>query len=688
MTPDEALDRLTERFGIVSSYRDLSGVQRSTSRDTRLALLRANGIELDNDAGVFDALKAQSAADEARILAEEIVGRSGEACCIAAPDGCTWRVVTEGDNAVFAEGRSRGGIELPPLTPGIHDLIIERGTRSEVVRLIMAPKTAPSVIDVAGRTRVWGVNAALYGLYSTRNPAVGDYEDLVRAAEAFAGHGADFIGINPVHAIGWNSPEVISPYSPSHRGFLNTAHLAVDQIDPCSEASQRQISAWRERAAGNHGSLVDYAANAQYHLPILRSLYKDFLQLAPEDLRAAFDTYCEESGYPLHRFALFESLSDIHGANWRNWPEGLRDCDKNDKDPTDGQAFHAWLQWHADRQLQGANQRARDAGMGLGLYLDLAVGSRRDGAEAWCERDSIASGVSIGAPPDHLSPAGQNWNLAAYSPRKMAASKYRALRTILAQMMRYCGVLRIDHVLGMNRSFWIPDDGAPGGYIKQPFEALLAIIRIEAQRTNTVVIGEDLGLVPEGFRQALSQSGIYSYSVLQYEKDENGVFCRPEKLRPKSLACFGTHDTPTLQGFLAGRDIDWWHKLGWIDEQEKQVAHRRRETETADLQSLTRGGPENAGEGMNLASRDWSGAIHTALAQSPVAMVSVQFDDVFGEIDAQNLPGTVDEHPNWRRRSTVSVDELAADERLRDVSRSMMKCGRCNRPDVKEESGT
>ncbi|CAN0459429.1 unnamed protein product, partial [Scytosiphon promiscuus] len=290
--------------------------------------------------------------------------------------------------------------------------------------------------------------------------------------------------------------------------------------------------------------------------------------------------------------------------------------------------FQKWLQWIAVSQLSQAQDASSNNGMALGLYLDLAVGPRRGAAETWCETDTVADGVSIGAPPDFLSPAGQKWDLAGFAPRKLADTGYQALRDILAQTMRHCGVLRIDHVLGMNRSYWIPDDGSPGGYIKQPFESLLAVVAIEAERAETVVIGEDLGLVPDGFREAMRARGLYSYSVLQYEKNQDGQINRPDKLRPSSLACFGTHDTPTLKGYFEGRDIDWWQKLDWIDADGASDAKSQRQKEIAGLCDWE---STSDSEAIDEGSFDHlNGCVHSALASSHIAMISVQLDDVLG----------------------------------------------------------
>ena len=676
MNPDKALSQLAKRVGIVPVYRDLAGERQLTARETKLALLRACGWELDNEAMITEAWKHSAAQQCQRLLPEEVVTVSGAPFQMDTPKSGTWIVVLEGTQTIFIEGRSDETITIPALPSGVHRLTFQYGSETEIVRLIAAPKAAPSVFDVTGRERLWGVNLSLYGLHSKRNPSLGDYEDLSQAAQAFATNGADFCGINPVHAIGWNSEGVISPYSPSHRGFLNADHIAVDQIAIVSDATAAMIAEWRKAAAHNLTGTVDYAQHAKHFHPVLRALYRDFKALGTTAQKTALNDFRDRGGERLQGFAEYESLSEHHGADWRLWPDDRQEPSKASR--SDEQIFHIWLQWHAETQLEAAHQCACSAGMDLGLYLDLAVGARRDGAEAWVEQEIIAENVSIGAPPDHLSPAGQNWNLCAFAPSKLAIADYQAFRTILARNMRHCGILRIDHVLGLNRSFWIPDDGSPGGYIKQNFDTLLALVRIEAQRNQTVVIGEDLGLVPNGFRKSLAKSGLYSYSVLQYEKTRSGSFRKPARLQRNSLACFGTHDTPTLEGFSKKRDIYWREKLGWIDEKSASIARENRGHECEDLHSV---GSKNIGKDEQTSL---SRSVHKALASSPVAMVAVQFDDIEQQIEAQNLPGTIDEHPNWRRRASTSVDDFIQHSGLSDIARLMVEHDR-NRSAVELE---
>jgi len=655
MTVPSPLDALAAAHGILTSFRDLSGETRSASPETKTALLRANGLALDNDAMVAEALAAHRAQARDRFCPHEIVVERGAASGMAVDGACDWHLTCEDAlDTVVAEGAAREGrIDLPPLPSGVHSLTVTRGGKRERVRVIAAPPSCPSVEVMAGKPRIWGATAALYGLRSDRNGGVGGFADLERAARAFGACGADFLGINPVHALGWSDRVTISPYSPSHRGFLDTRYIVTDG-----------------GGAVDAGDLIDYAGFGEAHRGRLEALHAQFEAKADGAEHGDFSTFCAITGEPLATFALYEALSETHGDDWREWPAALQRREPGsiaaaEREHADRIRFHQWLQWIADARIAAAQDGACGAGMALGLYLDLAVGPRRGGAESWCEQGATARGVSLGAPPDHLSPGGQNWQLAAYAPTPLAGQDYRPLRRIVAATMRRAGMLRIDHVLGLNRSYWIPDDGSPGGYIRQPFEALLAMVAIEAERAGTVVIGEDLGLVPEGFRETLEERGFYSYSVLQYEKDDAGVFRAPDTLRRNSLLCFGTHDTPTIRGYREGRDVDWWHRLGWIKDAEKATAHEQRGADVATLAD---------GKASGFAAfRD---GIHRSMAASPVAMVSIQLDDLCNRVEAQNLPGTIDEHPNWRRRMPVAVEDFDTALDLDAVGAMMKECGR------------
>ena len=669
MSTDGELAQLARAHGILLSYRDMSGQERVATPDTLRPLLAANGVAAECPGSVRDSLSRIRRRRKERRFPEEVVIESLRETRLEFGSEANWQLRCDTGDDAPGGGAAADTIVLPALASGVYSLEVSLSGRRESVTIIAAPARAPGVQEIVGMARIWGINLALYGLRSSRNAGMGDFSDLAEMSRVAGLRGASFVGTNPVHAMGYSDP-LFSPYSPSHRGFLNTAHIALDAVPGLeSSPNARRIlsQADSELAELRTACHVEYDRHTSVHHRLMTALYDTFRTCAPNWAHTEFALFRKEHGNELAKFAQFGSIAEQHGPDWRTWPPSVYEAPNADRED-----FHIWLQWVADHQLGNAQRTARDNGAELGLYLDLAVGSHRNGAESWCERDSIAKNVSVGTPPDHLNPEGQNWNLAAYSPRKLAAQNYRPYRRLLATTMRHAGVVRIDHVLGLNRSFWIPDDGSPGGYVRQPFEALLAILKIEAERSGTVVIGEDLGLVPRGFRRSLHNNGIYGYSVVQYDRDRKGRLQPANNTSTQVLSCFSTHDTPTVRGFEIGRDIEWWQRLGWVDEQECAQARTRRRNCVNDLAA------------QRLAA-DFTTTVHTLLAQSPATMVTVQLDDILEHEDAQNLPGTTNEHLNWRQKYDIEVELLPKDQRFRALCKLMNEVRGTSRPFRAEE---
>ncbi|MCP3969901.1 MAG: 4-alpha-glucanotransferase [Rhodobacteraceae bacterium] len=646
MSTDAALKELAQDYGVHLDYHGLTGQRLVAEPPTLRAILAALGVEAGSAANVAEALHHRRAECAERSLPPELILRAGAGATLPLPGACDWAVLTETGQEVQA-GRDQQSITLAALPVGYFTLVAKGRDWREEVFVLSRPAHAPVPGQNGRAAKGWGVTGALYGLRSASNGGLGNYRDLATAAQALGQGGAQFFGINPVHALGWVASETISPYSPSHRGFLNTDHIATTAgLGPCPD-----------------GDLIDYAAFRVRHRAALEAEYAAFTASAPEEQAASFRRYCAAGGADLAAFARFEALSETHGGDFRNWPARLQSPDPA-PDQTGRAAFHQWLQWQADRQITDAQRAARGAGMAHGLYLDLAVGPRPGGAEVWMHRDIVARGVSIGAPPDHLSPAGQSWTLAAYAPNKLAANRYQPVRAMLGKLMARAGLLRIDHALGLLRSYWLPEDGSPGAYVSQPFDALLAVIAIEADKAGCKVVGEDLGLVPQGFRERLNGSGLLSYAVWQFEGQDDGHLRPAGDLPQFSLACFGTHDTPTIDGFWYGHDIEWWRCIGWIDAGGAEDRHGQRALQRTSLRT-------HCGIGYDASPGDIRLAIHSGLARSPAALVSLQLDDLCGCTEAQNLPGTIDEHPNWRRRLPVPVEQLAASAPLCQIGTLM-----------------
>ena len=659
---DGALRDLAAAMGILPRRRDLAGVERTTDPDTQRALLAAMGVAAATDAETRESLAELRARQAARSIPEEIVVTAGMEGRIPLRGAADWQLDLEPGG--IREGRDEREIALT-LPAGLHRLTVA----DERCLVIAAPERATVVRDVAGRSKAWGLSVALYGLHSRRSLGVGDYHDLAETAEQAARLGADFIGINPIHARGTAS-DCLSPYSPTCRTALEPGHIAPDAVsgfDRCTEVRRAPAERAADLEAEKARGLLDYEAHERLHRQVLEALFRAAIESggpAAHDLAA----WRNGPGRALEWFAVFEAIARVHGPDWRAWPEPLQAADRPEvqrfaSENPGSVSYHAWLQWLADRQVAGAHAAAKGAGMAFGLYLDLAVGVRPGAADTWAAPACFAPGVSLGAPPDAFSPDGQIWNLAPFNPPGLRAAAYRPFIGMLRAAMAHAGIVRIDHVLGFNRSFWVPESGAPGGYVSYPLEPLLALVRIEAARAGCIVVGEDLGSVPRGLRRRLADAGLLGCAVMQFETDECG-FRPPRHYRPASLASAGTHDTPTLKGWWSGRDIELRHRLGQTTAKDRTAALAARAAERGALcRLLVEEG--HAPPGFDPVAPPLEAddatvvAVHALLAGAGSSLLAVQLDDALGIVEQQNLPGTIDEHPNWRRRYPVAVEAIA-----------------------------
>jgi 4-alpha-glucanotransferase len=595
------------------------------------------------------------------------------------------------------EGRERQRLRLPlplELPPGYHRLEVSAGAEPPAaMTVIVTPERACGPAETGAGERSWGVTAPLYGLRSAQSWGIGDFADLAQLAQAIAGLGAALIGINPVHALFPALPERISPYSPSSRRFLNVLMISIEQAlrQDWARDLAPALAACRAELLGLQAApLVDYPAVAALKLRALERLYEAFARRGPDSAAAAaLRAFEARSGPGLARHALFEALlehfvgPDRARASWRSWPAGFRRPDSAAatafaREHQGRIGFFKFLQWLADEQLGAAQARARAAGMPIGLYLDLAVGVDPDGADAWAEQGVVAGGVRIGAPPDDFSPKGQDWGLAPLAPHALRARAYAPFIQLLRQNMRHAGALRIDHVLGLRRSYWLPPErDLEGAYVHYPLADLLGLIALESRRHGCIVVGEDLGTVPEGFRAPLADAGLLGCRVLYFEQDEGSRF-RPAPSYPEAcLASVSTHDLPTLKGFWVGRDIDWRERLGLFadpDQPARERAERARLRQRLLLLLAAEGllAPELDPD-RPPAELPWSVvlALHRLLARSPAQIVALQLEDALGAVEQANLPGTMDEHPNWRRRLEVALEDLAAAPGVRALAAAL-----------------
>lgn len=511
--------------------------------------------------------------------------------------------------------------------------------------------------------RGWLLAVQLYAVRSRRNWGHGDFTDLAALVRLAAEIGAAGIGLNPLHALIWDQPGHASPYSPSSRLFLNPLYIDVEAIPKWMP----ELSLVDEVARLRETDLVDYEGVARIKHAALRHAYRNFRESARHERTADLDRFRDERGETLARFVAFEVLRrKFHGA-WWEWPREWRrpssgaiaDLRKSDADEF---GFHEFLQWTADRQLAACAEIARQRGLPVGLYVDMAVGVDGGGADAWIEQDIFLNGLSIGAPPDIYNPAGQDWKLTSYSPNGLAARHFAPLRTVLQSVMRHAGAIRLDHAMGLMRLYLVPGDLGPknGAYIRFPFEHMLSVVADESRRAKCIVIGEALGTVPEGLVERLSAWGLWSYLVMMFERDWDGTYRAPNRYPVQALATFNTHDLPTFAGWMSGHDLALKRSIG-VDPGESDA---ERERSRHELRVVL--------------SSDGGSFIPVAefLARTPSRMVSIGIEDVLGLRDQVNVPGTSSQHPNWRRRLPVNVEDLEGDQRLVALASALARAGR------------
>lgn len=525
-----------------------------------------------------------------------------------------------------------------------------------------------------GIARSFGIGCGLWALRRQSDLGSGDFAALAELVDQAAAAGCSFLALLPLHARFPADPTAQSPYAPSSRRFLDVFAIAPDWVPEVghSPLAQRQLAELRA-AAGS--PFVDPLRVGRGRLAILEAAFALFvaqeLQGSPPGTRgAAFLSWRARQGRALEDHCRFDALQAYllaNGEPWsfEAWPAELRRPDSPAveafaRSHQERVTFFAWLQWLAHLQLEEVQARARRRGMRLGLGRDLAVGLHPAGAAAWSQPEGLVRDISLGAPPDAFHPKGQDWGLAPFSPRHLLAHRLEPLASDFAANLEAAGMLRIDHVMGLERQFWIPRGRSPseGAYVRFPFPALASRLGAEATARRALVVGEDLGTLPEGFRDRLRHHGLLDTRVLWFERTANGGFRPPRDYEPQVLAALTTHDLPTLRGFLAGRDIVWREQLGILDATAAQAARAGRAHDRDALFALLRAEGLLAGEEADL--QEVAVATHALLARSRASLFQIQIEDLAGELEQPNLPGTVDGHPNWRRRLPMTVEALFA----------------------------
>lgn len=712
---ESLLDQLARQRGLGDEYDNFRCERVAISRASKRAILAAMGCPVDDEAAVQAALRDFDAQRWQSMLPAVAVVHPGRIDVMVAVPArkldatLEWRIALEGGGTrtgriragdlgeaeraeIDGEWRTRRYLWVPgDIPPGYHELSValDGGTATSC-RLVVAPQTCFEPAVISAGARLWGVATQLYTLRSRRNWGIGDFADLREVVSQCAAAGAGFVGLNPLHALFPGNPGHFSPYSASSRHFLNVLYIAVDrlpELEECTAARERHRSPEfhaeleRLRATPN----VDYAGVAHVKFGVLELLFAHFQSehLAKHSVRARrYLEFKARRGAALRLQALHDAIDeslrrrDAKFWGWPVWPDELRDPQASGVaafalQHADRVEYYAWLQWLADEQLQEVQALARSLQMPIGLYGDYAVGVNPSGAETWSDQALYRKGAGLGAPPDALALKGQDWGIPPQDPNVLQAQRYEPFRELLAASMRNFGALRLDHVMALYRQWWVPVglESTEGGYVHYPVDDLMSILALESSRHACLVVGEDLGTVPEEMSRAMAERAVYSYKVLLFEKHADGSFKQPAEYPGRSIATVTTHDLPTLKGYWTASDIDLRRRLSlYPDDATCELVRAERVRDRAALLAALASEGLDHGAGAHATSAYASSladAIHVYLARTASALVVLQAEDLAGMADPVNVPGTCDEHANWQRKMSVDLTDVFHDERIR-----------------------
>jgi 4-alpha-glucanotransferase len=684
----DGIAALARQAGIAVEWTNAAGEPQEVASGALRPILEALGLPCDTPAGIAESQDRLVAARASR-LPTMMTANAGMEILLPVDGGRRARITFEDGTQrdVALEARGPGRSALPAITqPGYHMLQLGDGA----ITLAVAPKRCFTVSDIAPDEKLWGLSVQLYGLRRPGDGGIGDTTALGMLAKAAARHRADAVALSPTHALFGAEPSKFSPYSPSNRLMLNPLVADPGCLFGPDRVAALDLAAERDRLESM--PLVDWPAAAARKRGLLRRLFDDFWlrpQNDPEDaLTKDFLDFRRSGADMLECHARFEALHaeqktlDPQRASWRDWPADLRD-------PASAAiasfaaahgreiVFHIFLQWVADRSLLAVQAEARSAGLRIGLIADLAVGMESGGSHAWARQSDLLAGLSIGAPPDLFNPKGQDWGLTTFSPRALVGRGFEPFLETLRAAMRHAGGARIDHAMGLTRLWVVPEGASPseGAYLTYPLDDLLRLIRLESFRHRAIVIGEDLGTVPEGFREKLADAGIAGMDVLWFAREDDG-FLPSRAWRRAAIAMTSTHDLPSVAGWWRGHDISLRESLGLLagtlakEEQRARAIDRKhlwRALRAARATSAAAPLPNNTGPVVDAAT--------AFVAETPAPLVLIPLEDALGLEEQPNLPGTVSEHPNWRRRYPGAADKIFDDPAVAARASTLAKRG-------------
>ncbi|GEA61960.1 4-alpha-glucanotransferase [Vibrio comitans] len=718
MKEQSALKKVAEMARIADSYVSAWGDQASVEDETIERLLAALGYDTSSDEAL---LKSAEKKHKKEVLAPVLVVRDDEPVEVELNLGVSaresefaWRLETEQgevlegylQSQIVRDERKEGGplvFALPAeIKWGYHKLIVTRKRRKAPyeMTLIVTPKACFKQSDIENGKKLWGPSIQLYTLRTPHNWGIGDFGDLKQLVGDIAARGGDFVGLNPIHSLFPANPEGASPYSPSSRRWLNIMYIDVSSVPEFAlsvEAQQKVGSAEFQQRLQKAREIqhVNYSEVSDLKMAVLPLLFAEFKSrhLDKNTERAqAFLSFVEEGGESLLHQAAFDAMHktlrdvDDHMWGWPVFPEKYRRFDsagsqKFIKDHKDLVELYMYLQWIADTQINEAQALAEEKGMTLGLYRDLAVGVADSGSETWADDGNLILDASIGAPPDVLGPLGQNWGLPPLNPQVLQATGYDAFVKLLRANMKHCGALRIDHVLGLLRLWWIPkgENATKGAYMYYPVEDMLAILALESHRFQCSVIGEDLGTVPDEIVDILRDAGVHSYKIFFFENNEDGSFIKPADYAEQSMSALCTHDMPTLRGFWHCDDLKLGAELGLYPNEEQLAGlfDDRLECKQGILNTIRENNPQFLSTGIG-ENAEWvpmdrylAEGLQLHVAAGSSALLSVQLEDWLEMEKPVNIPGTVDEYPNWRRKLSVNLEDMFGREEVNHIAKRL-----------------
>ena len=650
------LHQLADTFGVARSWTGHGGKAVQVSDETLVTVLQALGA-LGIDESPDAALERHRDGVAHRRLPPTTVIRSGH-------DRATVRVPEQGRVDLVREDGERiplpvidgsTAVRIPEsLQLGYHRLEVFSADAEDPIasgHLIVAPHQAPFP------ERGWGWMLQLYALRSAGSWGVGDLEDLRSLTRWSAAEGADFLVCNPLHAAAPTLPQEPSPYFPSSRRYWNPTYLRVETVPEYAtapEAVRRQVDDLADnRRADNRADRIDRDAAWEAKRTALELLWQAEHTSARREAVAGFRAL---EGEPLEQFALWCALAERHGPDWRRWPEDVRRPDGPGiadayAEHADRIGFHAWLQFLVDEQLAATQAAAVADGMRLGIVHDLAVGVNPSGADGWALQDHLATGVTVGAPPDDFNQQGQDWAQPPLLPTRMAENGYAVVRDLVRRLLRSAGGIRIDHILGYFRLFWVPQDGGPaaGTYVGYPSEDLLGVLALEATRAGAVVIGEDLGVVAPGVREAMRERRLLGSRLLYFTYDDHGNRMPATGYETSALASTTTHDLPTAAGWWSDEGVRVQVELGLLGaDTDPEEEYARKARDHASMEELLQADGLLPADTGPCTDADRVVAMHAFLARCGSVLVAANLPDAVGDLRQPNMPGTTDAYPNWR----------------------------------------